>query len=567
MPSSSVIRQQHQQRQQQQRKAHQIQRQLQHHNNDVRRGKRNNRWLIFVVSVTAIAVTISSVFKSISIRIVDNYNRGDDHQGRRQRIQNKQQLDNQTLLRLQRQRQRAVFYNIYVPSPVQRNSGSESMTNHINQTTSDVADVDVVDSALLIIKEQLNFIRTSDLLMDVPIYYTLIGNNDNYKLATVDSAVTTTPGTIDDEIQKMCRHSSNDNSLHHSLNCTRSRYVRQGSEMLTLQSMWEYCSSSYDDDRLVTYIHSKGSYHPSTLNDNFRIMAMTAVTSNECQSIPYQKQQQQNDSQPRRSCNVCTGRFTPFPHYHPTGNFFVASCKYVRELIPPIEFERRMEDLMNYVLMGKQNKHDDGDDDRNQVEKDAAVNIPKPTFQQYRNGYSIGTKRFANEHWVSSYLPTFDPCDVVPLPHYKIGYKNLPLAVQPFVDDDVENGPPVRNHQSTTKNLLQRNQQLWTPSLVAAPRFDLKTFMKGTTDRGSWFCGQARLFEYTQLYREYLKKKNRSTHSGGRNKTGNTTSTNHNTIDLALVPPTSFIWEYYYETFKGCPEPLNYTKHARLFMS
>lgn len=343
-----------------------------------------------------------------------------------------------------------------------------------------------VDHALKIVREQIMTLQSSSLLRNAPIHYTLIGKNET------------------DRIQTICHELS--------ANCIQSQYVPQGGEMLTLQAFWEYCNR--EKDALGTYIHNKGAFHPSVQNDNFRIMATKAVVSDACQTIPYQvaignkktEDKDNNATSSHRSCNLCGARFTPYPHFHMTGNMFTSTCAYILNLRPPVGFEQDMEDLMQHVTMAKQ-------------PSPSSPSIPKPTFQQYRNGYSVGTQRFANEHWVGSHLGTLDPCDVVSMRHYRMGYKNLPSS-------SPNNG--------------------WTPSRQAAPRFDLKVFLKGTADRGAWYCGQARLYEYAYLYGQL-----------------------HGVISLSpppSVPRTSFLWDYYREAFKGCPQPLNYTQHSRLFL-
>jgi hypothetical protein len=129
--------------------------------------------------------------------------------------------------------------------------------------------------------------------------------------------------------------------------------------------------------------------------------------------------------------------------------------------------------------------------------------IPRPSFHQIQNGYSVGTGRFSNEHWLGTH-PFLQPCDVYPN-DYQTGYKKCPSR-----------------------------HAMWTPNLQKSPRYDLATFMQGTVDRSSWFCGQGRLLEFQFLYH-------------------------------TKPPPESFVWAYYPEPFKGCNEPLEYKQHQDLF--
>ena len=290
---------------------------------------------------------------------------------------------------------RAVFYNIYIPD--------EENKQH----------------ALDIVKEQLGLKRESKYLASAPLYYTLIGNN-----AT-------------DEIETLCAPNSE---------CHQLRYVPEGDEGLTLQSLYEYCTQHPASQ--VTYIHNKGSFHPSDLNERFRALLNRGVFSDDCQSI--------SDSSDN-TCNVCASRFASFPHFHMPGNMWTAQCSYVQHLIAPAtDFAVKMEDLFEWVLVAAQN-----DTDSN------SVVIPRPTYEQYTLEYPVGRQRFAYEHWVGSH-PHLEPCDVYSR-RYTYGYRALPRT-------------------------------FWIPRLAPAPRLNMSEFLKVTALRGEWFCGQARLLEYEYLY-------------------------------------------------------------------
>lgn len=286
-------------------------------------------------------------------------------------------------------RARAVFYNIYVPS------------------------ADKKYRAMSIIKEQLDERRHSPFLNSADLFYNVIGYN-----AT-------------DEIQQECGN-----------NCHPIQYTEQGDESLTLQAMYEYCLDH--PDTLVTYIHDKGSLHPTPNNRHFRSLLTKGAFSDQCQTI---------DSNDEHTCNVCGARFSPFPHMHVAGNMFSAKCSYIQKLIPPNQFRDKMEGLMEAVM---------------QHAKDPS--IPKPTFQQYQDEYFVGRNRFAMEHWIGSH-PQVTPCDVYP-GEYLCGYIDLP-----------------------------KSTDMWTPSLEVAPRFPVSLFEKRAA-KGSWFCGQARLLEFQYLYGE-----------------------------------------------------------------
>jgi hypothetical protein len=279
---------------------------------------------------------------------------------------------------------RAIFYNIFIPDGENR------------------------QNALDIVIQQLARKTTSRLIGLAPIYFTVIGNN-----AT-------------DDIQKLC-----------GPQCHLLRYAQEGDEGLTLESLFDYCTEH--PDSLVTYLHDKGSFHPSDRNDRLRIMLTKAVFSDACQTISADQ------------CNICSARFSPLPHFHMAGNMWTAHCSYVRKLIHPRTFADKMDDLMDHVL----SKND--------------TTIPKPTPFQIRQQYMVGLKRYALEHWLGSH-PWLQPCDVYPNARYLIAYSNLP---KPF--------------------------EKWTPKLQQAPWLPFQKF-KGMFGKGDWFCGPARLLEFEFLY-------------------------------------------------------------------
>jgi hypothetical protein len=310
--------------------------------------------------------------------------------------------------------ERAIFYNIFVPNDDKNKQ-----------------------NALSIVQQQLSKKRSTPLIAQAPVYYTLIGN----------------PNATED-IQRICAV-KNDNNHGHNNNhnngkCHQLRNVEQGDEGLTLQSLWEYCQTQNHTDHLVTYIHDKGSFHPSEPNDKLRIMLTKAVFSNECQTI--------NNN---NKCNICAARFSAIPHYHMAGNMWTAKCRYVKHLIAPDRFASRMDDLVDYVLSHA-----------NDTDTNTTTSIPQPTPFQIRLQFPLGLKRFSHEHWLGSH-PSLQPCDVYPNPNYQNGYTNLP---HPVYDK-------------------------WKPRLQAAP---WRSPQVGSTTtsfaKGDWFCGRARLVEFAFLY-------------------------------------------------------------------
>jgi hypothetical protein len=76
-------------------------------------------------------------------------------------------------------------------------------------------------------------------------------------------------------------------------------YRINGTEMITLRSLWEYCKKNPYEK--VVYLHSKGSSRNSSANEDLRKFLTIGALSKECSSLP-------------NECNVCSSRFSPLPH-------------------------------------------------------------------------------------------------------------------------------------------------------------------------------------------------------------------------------------------------------------
>jgi hypothetical protein len=289
-------------------------------------------------------------------------------------------------------RHRAVFYNIYVPS------------------------VEKKSRVIGIVREQLSEMKRSQLLDSAKLFYNVIGYNAS------------------NDIQQEC------GSQCHAL-----KYMAEADEGLTLKAIYDYCQEQTGvDDALVTYIHDKGSLHPTPKNRHLRTLLTKGAFSDACQTI----------GTGENTCNVCGARFSPFPHHHVAGNMWTAQCSYIRKLHSPDDFADKMESLMGAVMQNAK-----------------YPNAPKPTFQQYQDEYFVGRGRFALEHWIGSH-PSIRPCDVYP-GEYLCGYIDIP----PSTHD-------------------------WIPDMQPAPRFPVSIFQKRSPRDGTWFCGQARLLEFQYLYGE-----------------------------------------------------------------
>jgi hypothetical protein len=151
----------------------------------------------------------------------------------------------------------------------------------------------------------------------------------------------------------------------------------EASELVTLHSLWEYCKANPFDK--VGYLHSKGSFTPSSANTMLRRFLTKGVLSEECEHMP-------------SSCNVCSSRFSPVPHAHTSGNMWLTRCSYVSQLLDPYEFVGNVESFMT---------------------------------GGYESLACDGRNRYAAERWIHSH-PTVAPCDLCPYSNFTWGYGNIP---------------------------------------------------------------------------------------------------------------------------------------------
>jgi hypothetical protein len=161
-------------------------------------------------------------------------------------------------------------------------------------------------------------------------------------------------------------------------NTTLLAHHESAEESITLESLWSYCRNNTNSK--VIYLHAKGSFHPMRANDLLRRFLTRGALSDECANLP-------------SSCNVCSSRFSPFPHPHTPGNMWLARCDYVSKLHNPLEFHDRM------VQMPKIN----------------AIVDDISTWAM------VGIHRYANEHYIHSH-PSVQPCDLYTSANYTYGY-------------------------------------------------------------------------------------------------------------------------------------------------
>ena len=194
-----------------------------------------------------------------------------------------------------------------------------------------------------------------------------------------------------------CRQASNG-----TVQCVYDLHVDEGGEADTLSVLYEHCSSSSTaEDTRVTYMHNKGSFHPTPANSNWRPALTAAVVSKECVEPP------------DHTCNLCGLTFAAPPTMFTVlmpGNFFTASCKYVKQLLhPQNEFLIRQDTLIRKASRKMSNGG-------------------RLLFNFYRNKpWTVGKERYAAEHWIGGH-PGVIPCDMSESPDYwfweQNGYKS-----------------------------------------------------------------------------------------------------------------------------------------------
>lgn len=156
-----------------------------------------------------------------------------------------------------------------------------------------------------------------------------------------------------------------------------------GDEVGTLRLLWEHCVAH--PDGAAVYLHSKGSFHPSSENDDLRRFLTRGALSEACAAAVTD-----GGGGEGTTCDVCASRFSPVPHPHAPGNMWIARCDHVRRLRDPSHFALDMEMVPSH-----------GTDS------------------------CAGRKRFAAEHWVHSH-PRTRPCDLYMGEGYTSGYDGIP---------------------------------------------------------------------------------------------------------------------------------------------
>lgn len=212
------------------------------------------------------------------------------------------------------------------------------------------------------------------------------------------------------------------------LQCQHLQHFKQGSETVTLHSLYEYCRVA-GPDKIVTYLHSKGSFHHHKVNERWRKHLTGAALHYDCVN---------ETSRSNNQCDVCGLYFyTQWTNFYP-GNMWTAKCSYIQQLIHPKTFTIRQEEAISALLWLRY--------------KGFLTSI---LFDDRLDRF--GLERYSMEHWIASH-PDIRPCDIAtsPLKDWLKGLateEQYTLAIGPR-----HRGPPVDIPPENVTDILQMNE-------------------------------------------------------------------------------------------------------------
>ena len=316
-----------------------------------------------------------------------------------------------------------VFYNIFLPN-----------TNLADQ-----------ENALRIVREQVSQLQRSYAARvlapsknaSLVVYYVTIG--ESAPPPNHHHSVVLPP----EQMQAYCRNTS---LTKHSkrgggvpIDCRLLEHVTHGRETITLGHLHNFCTQQQNqhqpphspNQERVVYLHSKGSFHAQLYNENWRPILTKLALSEYCLAPDTFLNQTHNRTTTTTTvCNVCgLNFFTSWTDFFP-GNMFAATCDYVAKLIPPAQFQARLEDVAQQVLL----RHV-----TDQIHLDLI-----PTNEAITHYDNFGLDRFSDEHWIASH-PDVLPCDgdptgLVLMYHiHKMKLSSMRLARAPR-----HRGPPLQ---------------------------------------------------------------------------------------------------------------------------
>lgn len=150
------------------------------------------------------------------------------------------------------------------------------------------------------------------------------------------------------------------------------KHYEEAFEEVALNDLQNHCKE-HPKHRQVIYVHPKGSFHPRPAQNYWRKEGTMVASSEDCAKKLQEGQ-----------CNACGARVSFMP-LHFSGNFWRASCDYVKLLPPVMEIESLFAEAyhtaptdMNFTL-------------------------------EIKGQAQLGLGRFAVEQWIASH-PSFTPC-------------------------------------------------------------------------------------------------------------------------------------------------------------
>lgn len=264
------------------------------------------------------------------------------------------------------QNQLAVFYNVFIPK-------AEDMSNR------------AASPALAVIKDQLAQLHASfaadgfakcdwrdptckvednNILKRLRVYYTTIGHAQGGEV-----------------VKEICSQFSH-------LSCIHTEHYDAGQEEVTLQKVLDYCTFPMNHDSFVIYLHSKGTFHPSQRQNNWRHHLTHAATSQEC-LLNLKERKSTPESPAPHICGLYFA-FSKSPFF--PGNMWAAKCAYVKDLAPLPKYEMETKYAVQSI--------------RRRVRKGQLT-----TKRYIDKDHSRGMGRYANEFWACSH-PGVVPSDV-----------------------------------------------------------------------------------------------------------------------------------------------------------
>ena len=233
----------------------------------------------------------------------------------------------------------------------------------------------------------------------------------------------------------------------------------EANEDVTLQDLYDFCK--VHEKARVIYLHSKGTFHynhPTTSNNNttttnknnnnsnkpgefvtqdrWRQLLTAAATSRHCLEQQTMTGKQEKENRRNFVCDTCSLLMQPLPSCHYPGNMWVASCRYIQKLVPPMGFDTVM--------------------DRRVVKSFKHFRDTRGTLQTHffpQMPHMMGRKRFASEHWLGSHPSLLHPCHVTSI-------ANLSQWLHPLSQDKPQ---PKQRHT------LLDNQQIQEEPLHMVP--------------------------------------------------------------------------------------------------